>query len=195
MHPSRRSTAPRNHAQRRHDPPDARRRREPNDNEPLYHSLESGDPTIAHVLDFDTLEELRLLLDNGGDANERPLLHHAILRGRSIAHVRALLDAGANVRAVNEHGVSVFRFATAFGRADIVELLRDAGVDVVGTLSFASQDETTAEPAPRDFAGCARALLAHGVPMPNADDYSFSTEVSAVFDEPRFSTSVSASTS
>ena len=64
-----------------------------------------------------------------GDANERPWVHHAILRGRSIDHVRALFNAGADLRRTNEHGVSLFRFAQAFGRADIVELLRAAGVD------------------------------------------------------------------
>lgn len=277
----------------------------PDDNESLYHSLESNDSTItrlllragahvsgtnalARVLDFDKLDALRLLLDHGGDANERPLVHHAILRGRSIEHVRVLLDAGANARAVNEHGVSLFRFAAGFGRADIVELLREAGVDelldeaeefvaacargderaaramrsrtpdiirrltnrqlqtmpelastgnipavrtmlalgwpleiktawdatalnlavyrgdaemtelllsggadwrsehgyhsnVIGTLSFASQDETLAQPAPRDYVGCARALLAHGVPAPKEDAFSFSDDVAAFF--------------
>ena len=282
----------------------------PNDNESLYHSLETNDATIttlllragarvtgtnalAHVLDFDKLDELRLLLDNGGDANERPLVHHAILRGRSLAHVRALLDAGANPRAANEHGVSLFRFASALGRTDVVQLLRDAGINesldereefvaacargdersaramiartpdilsrltpsqlqampelastgnlaavrtmlavgwpleiktawsatalnlavyrgdsamanllldagadwrtqhgfkdnVIGTLSFASQNESMEDPAPRDYTGCARALLAHGVPAPNASgksDYTFSDDVTAVFDE------------
>ena len=277
----------------------------PDDNESLYHSLESNDSTItrlllragahvsgtnalARVLDFDKLDELRLLLDHGGDANERPLVHHAILRGRSIEHVRTLLDGGANARAVNEHGVSVFRFAAAFGRADVVGLVRDAGVDepldeteefvaacargderaaraflsrtpdtlarltktqlqtmpelastgnipavrtmlavgwpleiktawdatalnlavyrgdaemtelllgagadwrsehgyhdnVIGTLSFASQDVTLAQPAPRDYVGCARALLAHGVPAPKPDAYTFSDDVAAFF--------------
>ena len=277
----------------------------PNDNESLYHSLKTAEPTItrlliragarvtgtnalARVLDFDKLDELRLLLDNGGDANEKPLVHHAILRGRSIEHVRALLDAGANPRAVNEHGVSLFRFAHALGRTDVVQLLRDAGVDeplddaeqfvaacargderearailaripdifsrltimqlqampelastgnvdavrtmlalgwpreiktawdatalnlavfrgdaemtelllrngadwrtrhgfndtVIGTLAWASQSETIAEPAPRDYVGCARALLAHGVPAPDPSAYTFSDEVSALF--------------
>ena len=278
----------------------------PDDNESLYHSVESRDSTctrlllragarvsgtnaLGRVLDFDKLEDLRLMLEHGGSANECPWVHHAILRGRSIDHVRVLLDAGADMRRVNEHGVSLFRFAQAFGRADVVQLLRDAGVDepldeaeefvgacargdepsaramlertpdligqlthtqlqampelaatgnipavrtmlavgwprevktawdatslnlavyrgdvamtelllssgadwrarhgyndnVIGTLSFASQDEMIDGSAPRDYAGCARALLAHGVPAPSEDDYAFSADVTAVFD-------------
>jgi ankyrin repeat protein len=280
----------------------------PDDNESLYHSVETRDSTctrlllragarvtgtnaLGRVLDFDKLDDLRLMLEHGGDANESPWVHHAILRGRSIDHVQTLLEAGADPRRV-DHGVSLFRFAHAFGRADIVQLLRAAGVDepldeteqfvaacargderaaramlertpdlfarltrlqlrampelagtgniaavrtmlslgwprevqtawdatalnlavyrgdaamtellleggadwrtrhgyndnVIGTLSFASQDETTEQPAPRDYAGCARALLAHGVPVPSADDYAFSDEVTAIFDASR----------
>jgi len=281
----------------------------PNDNESLYHSLESSDSTITRmllqhgarvsgtnalgrVLDFDKLDDLRLLLEHGGDANESPWLHHAIMRGRSLAHIRALLDAGADMRRANDHGVSLFRFAQAFGRSDVVQLLRDAGIDeplddaeqfvaacargdertaramlertpdmvsrltsmqlktmpelastgniagvrtmlalgwprevktawdatalnlavyrgdaemaelllengadwrtphgyrsnVIGTLSFASQDEAMEQPAPRDYAGCARTLLAHGVPTPSEDEFSFSSEVTAIFDAAR----------
>jgi hypothetical protein len=56
------------------------------------------------------------------------------------------------------------------------------GDNVIGTLSFASQFEQMEPPAPLDYAGCARALLAHGVPAPSEEDYGFSEEVSAVFD-------------
>ena len=249
----------------------------------------NGTNALGRVLDFDKLDDLRLMLEHGGDANERPWVHHAILRGRSIDHIRALFDAGADMRRENEHGVSLFRFAQAFGREDVVQLLHEAGVDeplddaerlisacargdesaaramldrapsllrgltanqlktmpelasvgnitavrtmlalgwpreiktawdatalnlavfrgdaemtqlllengadwrtrhgyndnVIGTLSWASQNETL-EPAPRDYAGCARALLAHGVPAPRADDdYGFSDDVTAIFE-------------
>lgn len=278
----------------------------PNDNESLYHSVESRDSTctrlllragvrvngtnaLARVLDFDKPEDLRLMLEHGGDPNERPLVHHAILRGRSTQHIRLLFDAGADMRRANEHGVSLFRFAQAFGRADVVELLRAAGVDeplaeselfisacargderaaramlastpdlvsrlsarelqtmpelastgniaavrtmlalgwprevktaweatalnlavfrgdaemaelllssgadwrtrhgfndnVIGTLAWASREESMEEPAPRDYEGCARSLLAHGVPAPGADAYEFSDEVTAIFE-------------
>ena len=279
----------------------------PNDNESLYHSVESRDSActrlllragarvngtnaLARVLDFDKLEDLRAMLAHGGDVNERPLVHHAILRGRSIEHIRLLLDAGADTRRVNEHGVSLFRFALAFGRADVVDLLRAAGVDepldeselfvsacargdepaaramlastpdlighltarelqmmpelastgniaavrlmlalgwprevktawdatalnlavfrgdaemaellldsgadwrtrhgfndnVFGTLAWASREMPMEDPAPHDYEGCARTLLAHGVPAPDAGAYGFSDEVTAIFEE------------
>ncbi|MEP7088088.1 MAG: hypothetical protein ABI884_12355 [Gemmatimonadota bacterium] len=279
---------------------------DPNDNESLYHSVESRDSAcmrllldagvrvsgtnaLAHVLDYDKLHDLQLLLAHGGDVNERPLVHHAILRGRSIEHIRMLLDAGADIRKENEHGVSLFRFAQALGRTDVVELLRAAGVDeqlseedefvavcargderaarsiqsrtpnvlnrlslaqlqalpelagngnlaavrtmmavgwpvdvkvdwdatalnkavfvgdsamaelllengadwrarhgfgdnVLGTLSWASLAEEIDSQSLRDFVGCARALLAHGVPAPNGEEYAFSTDVTAIFD-------------
>jgi hypothetical protein len=281
----------------------------PDDNESLYHSVETSDSTctrlllragarvngtnaLGRVMDFDKLEDLRLMLEHGGDPNERAWAHHAILRGRSTEHVRALLDAGADARRQNEHGVSLFRFAHAFGREDVVRLLRDAGVDeqvddaeefvascargdeetaraivarvpdmlgrltqsqletmpalattgnitavramltlgwplevktgwdatalthavfrgdvamtelllssgadwraqhgfgdnVIGTLSWASREEPLDDSRTRDYVGCARALLAHGVPVPQQDAYMFSDEVTALFDSTR----------
>lgn len=281
----------------------------PDDNESLYHSVESANSTctrlllragarvsgtnsLGRVLDFDKLDDLRLMLEHGGDANERPWVHHALERGRSLAHVRALVDAGADLRRTNDHGVSVYRFAQALGRADVVELLREAGIEealsetdafvaacargdassaraalvripdmvarldehqlralpelaatgnltgartmlelgwpvdvkmgwsatalnhaafrgdasivelvldygadwrvkhayddtVIGTLSFASQMETMDTISPRDYVGCARALLAHDVPVPNPEDYSFSEQLTEFFDAER----------
>jgi ankyrin repeat protein len=252
----------------------------------------NGTNALGRVLDYDKLDDLRLMLQHGGDANEREWLHHAIMRGRSTEHVRALIDGGADVRRVNHAGVSVFRFAHGYGRTDIVAILRDMGVEetlsdaesfvaactrgderaaramlertpnllsslsalqlktmpelaatgnvaavrtmlalgwprevrtawdatalnlatfrgdaemvelllgygadwrarhgfgdnVVGTLSFASQDEATEAPATRDFVACARSLLAHGMPMPDEGRYTFSEELTTFFDERR----------
>ena len=279
----------------------------PDDNESLYHSVESRDPTctrllldagarvvgtnaIGRVLDYDKPDLLRLLLDHGGDARERPWIHHAILRGRSIEHIRILIDAGADPRATDHQGVSLYRWARTFGRDDVAALFREAGVEetlsveeefvaactradeaaardilraapdifsrltetqvqampglaalgearavrtmlavgwprevktawsatalnlavyrgdaemvgllldhgadwrtphgfgnnVVGTLSHASQAEDIEDPAPRDYAGCARALIAHGMPLPDEERYVFSAEVTEVFRE------------
>jgi ankyrin repeat protein len=273
----------------------------PDDNESLYHSVESRDPActkllldagarvlgtnaIGRALDYDKLELLNLLLRHGGDAREQPWIHHAILRGRSLDHVRALIEAGADLRATNGEGVSLYRWAQMHGRVDVVRLLHEYGVDeplseeeefvaactrgdeaaarailqrtadifprltnlqlqampqlaavgeigavrtmlslgwpreiktqwdatalnlavfqgdaamaallldagadwrtphgfgdhVLGTLSFASQADGVADPAPRDYVGCARALIDHGVPYSAFQQYEFSGPV------------------
>lgn len=273
----------------------------PDDNESLYHSVESADAActqllldagarvsgtnaIGRALDYDRIDRLMLLLRHGGDANERPWIHHAIERGRSLDNVRALLDAGADPEAKNGEGVSLYRMAQTHGRTDIVELLEARGItqalseeetfiaactrgdltaaeairqrapdiltrlterqlqampqlaavgsieavrtmlalgwprevktawqatglnlamfqgdaamlrllldegadwrtthgfgdNVIGTLSFASQAEDIGDPAPRDYIGCARALIEHGIPPAAFEGYSFSPEV------------------
>jgi len=273
----------------------------PNDNESLYHSVESADASctqmlldagarvsgtnaIGRALDYDRIDRLMLLLRCGGDAREGALLHHAIERGRSLDHVRALIEAGADPQAKDGEGVSVYRMAQMHGRSDIVKLLEARGIsqalsdeeafvaactrgdleaaralqarapdvlarlaerqlqampqlaavgniaavrtmlavgwprevktawqatalnlamfqgdaamvgllldegadwrtthgfgdNALGTLSFASQAEDIADPAPRDYAGCARALTGHGVPITAFEGYSFSPEV------------------
>ncbi len=118
----------------------------PDDNESLYHSVESRDSTctrllldagarvigtnaIGRVLDYDKLDILRLLLDRGGDATEQPWMHHAILRGRSIDHVRALVEAGADLRATNREGIGLYHWAQMFGRVDVVRLLDALGIE------------------------------------------------------------------
>ena len=227
-----------------------------------------------------------VLIDHGGDPNENVWLHHAILRGRSLEHIRLLFEAGGDIRAENREGVSVFRWAMLHGREDVVTWLRGLGVEerpsdeerfvaactrgdeaaarsiladhpdmlsrlskpqlrmlpqlagigaidavrtmlavgwprevkagwhatalnhavfqgdaamtrlimqagadwrtqhgfgdnVLGTLSFASNAEDIADPAPLDYVGCAEALVEGGVPVEAFDDYVFSSEVAA----------------
>ncbi|HMR31537.1 MAG TPA: hypothetical protein PKA13_05840 [Geminicoccaceae bacterium] len=276
---------------------------DPNDNESLYHSVESSDDTctrllldagarvigtnaIGRVLDFDRLDRLRLLLRHGGGAAaEHPWIHHAIRRGRSLEHVQALIDAGADLHATGHGGQGLYRWALLHGRTDVAALLRKHGLEeeledgdafvaacacgdepaaraiaartadifaeltdwqlrtlprlaaigdlravrtmlalgwprevraewdatalnlavfqgdaemarlllaqdadwrtphgfgdnVLGTLSFASRAEDIGDPAPRDYAGCARALLDYGVPPSAFQGYTFSTTVS-----------------
>ena len=276
----------------------------PDDNESLYHSIESPDSTctrlllqagarvngtnaMGRVLDYGKLQVLRLLLEHGGDANESRLLHQAILRGCSIALIQMLVDYGADLRAANCDGVTLYRYAQMHGRPDVVEILHKAGIEevltdeeqfvaacargdlaaahayqqkipdlfsrltpkqlqalpelagigdlravrtmldagwprevkaawdatalnlavyrgdarlaelllengadwrtkhgyggnVLGTLSHASQWDVEDPSAPRDYVGCARALLAHGVPVPD-ERYTFSEEVTDYF--------------
>ena len=85
--------------------------------------------------------------------------------------------------------------AASVGDAARVPLRLDHGADwrprhrfgdnVMGTLSWASRDEAIEAPATRDYVGCARALLAHGMPVPDEKRYSFSAELSLFFEEHR----------
>lgn len=279
---------------------------DPNDNESLYHSVEgpddgctrlllaagarvAGTNAIGRALDFDRLDLLRLLLRHAGEAVDGPSLHHAIRRGRSIAHVQALLDAGADPQAVDPDGGSLYRWALLHGRDDVAALLRAEGIEeplddgdafvaacalgdeaaaaairarvpdifaslddrrlqtlprlasignivavrtmlaqgwprevkaewdatalnlavfrgdaemarlllgqgadwrilhgfgdnVIGTLSYASRARDIADPAPRDYAGCAAALLDHGIPLATFRNHAFSAAVNACLD-------------
>lgn len=142
----------------------------PDDGESLYHSLDGGTGTctkllldagarvpgtnaLGRVLDFDRLDLLHLLLDHGGDPNEAPWIHHAIRRGRSLAHVTALLEAGADPEAVNAEGISLIRWAWMHGRADVAELLRAHGVE-----ASLSPEETFVSAAARGDLAAARAV-------------------------------------
>lgn len=282
---------------------------EPDDNESLYHSFEAPDSectrvlvergariggtnSVARALDYGKLEDLRMMLERDpGAAAERPVLYHAVMRGRSMEFIRLLADAGADLQARPEGGASVYRLAACFGRTDVMEFLRERGAEeplhpmeqfaaacarndetaarallaampdifarmpegilrvlpelaglgrhdavrlmlelgwprevksawdatalnlavyqgdarmaavlldygadwrtphgykdnVVGTLSHSSRNPPENPDGPRDFVGCARVLLEHGVPVPG-EEYCFSAEVEAVFDEAR----------
>mgnify|MGYP003700642135 CR=1 FL=1 len=124
---------------------------DPNDGESLYHSVDSvactrllleggarvtGSNALYRALDFDNLEALRILLENGGDPNEpwpgeaphecgHPLLW-AIRRRRSPANVRALLVAGADPAVKTASGASAHALAMRYGLPEVAALL-DAG--------------------------------------------------------------------
>ena len=49
--------------------------------------------------------------------------------------------------------------------------------NVVGTLSYASQNDPEDPAAPRDYVGCARVIVAHGVPFSELRRYVLSAEV------------------
>ena len=121
----------------------------PDDGESLYHAFEGDDLSCARllleagatrsgtnatfrILDVDRLDGLELLLSHGADPNERSSgldvpLHHAIRRRRSPAHIRALLEAGADPRARTSGGISAFVLAHRYGLTEVVALLGAAG--------------------------------------------------------------------
>lgn len=123
---------------------------DPNDGESLYHSLEDlasaalllkagarvgGSNALYRACDLDDPGAIRLLLANGGDPNEpargpptsrfgRPLAW-AIHRRRSVAHVAALLDAGADPRATTPAGVDMVRLARDHGLGEVAAMLAE----------------------------------------------------------------------
>ncbi|MEV1171221.1 hypothetical protein AB0J09_22685, partial [Nonomuraea sp. NPDC049784] len=80
------------------------------DEDAFYHACEQSDTAfldllyrpgyerlVAHKLDFEDAAGVRWFLDRGADVNACRALHHAIARGRGIAILTMLLDAGADV--------------------------------------------------------------------------------------------------
>jgi ankyrin repeat protein len=119
-----------------------------NDGESLYHSCEDPDPSLpctralleagtrvegsnalAKILDVDNLAGLQLLLSYAkhGDPDLGRILHWAIYRGRSAAHVQAILDAGADPKALSAHHQDAFHNAANFGLPEVMRLLKGDG--------------------------------------------------------------------
>ena len=119
-----------------------------NDNESLYHSIDdprpelpctrllleagtrvAGTNALAKVLDFDNLGGLKMLLAHTehGDPDLGRILHWAIYRGRSAAHVRALLDQGADPRSLDSHRQDARHHAASSGLPEVLRLLEEGG--------------------------------------------------------------------
>lgn len=155
---------------------------DPNDGESLYHALESRDCTrllleagarvsgsnaLYRVLDLDDVVALRLLLDHGGDPNEAvsagpggrftaPLLW-AIRRRRSLAHVQALVAAGAVPTAVTSDGIDAPTLAGRYGLVEVARWL----VDAAGGSAAATADGARPSSTREDWlAACARGDVA-----------------------------------
>ncbi|HUA01827.1 MAG TPA: hypothetical protein VMB02_15940 [Candidatus Aquilonibacter sp.] len=115
---------------------------DPNDNESLYHSVESPDLTctrllldagarvegsnaVAHALDYGDAERLQLLLAHTKSLREHDshALPHAVYRGQPLEAIRMLLDKGAGPTPTGHDAVSAYRFAMLYGRPDVAELL------------------------------------------------------------------------
>ncbi|GJE26004.1 hypothetical protein [Methylobacterium organophilum] len=124
----------------------------PNDGESLYHSLEepectrlllkagarvAGTNALYRALDLADAEPLRLLLAHGADPEESPPglptsawgtpLLWAIRRRRSLAHVEALLAAGADPSARTPDGTGALVLARRFGLPEVAARLEQAG--------------------------------------------------------------------
>jgi len=128
---------------------------DPNDGESLYHALGSlectqlllaagarvsGTNALHRVLDMDDLPALQLLLAHGADPNESlggsppgaaPLLW-ALRRRRSLAHVQALVAAGADAAVGTAEGTPAHIQALRYGLPEVAAFLR--GVLGVGDI-------------------------------------------------------------
>jgi ankyrin repeat protein len=147
----------------------------PNDNESLYHSMESKDLTctrmlleagakvdgtnaIGHALDYDRPEAVRLLLQYGGNAghpgaSDYPIFH-AIRRGRSIEHIQMLLNGGADKNVRNAHGKTPYQFALLYGQPKTAALLQDPAM----ADALSPEDAFVAACARGDHQGVAKYL-------------------------------------
>jgi ankyrin repeat protein len=134
---------------------------DPNENESLYHSVESNDLTctrllldagarvegsnaVAHALDSADLEWLKLLLAHTKSLREHDshALAHAVRRGRSIEVIQMLLDKGADPTPKGHDATSAYRFAMLYGRPEVARLF-----DEQGHGTALSEDDMFAQPA------------------------------------------------
>jgi len=120
--------------------------------EVLYHTSEFRDTTclkmlleakphplcvsycIARVMDFENPEAVDLFIAHGADPNfripwaeHRTQLHHAVVRGRSGAIVEKLIDAGADISAKDDLGLTAYQYAVRFGREDVQHVFEKTG--------------------------------------------------------------------
>jgi hypothetical protein len=124
----------------------------PNDTESLYHASEWPDNAslklllearpkpewvsycLAHKLDFEDYEGVKLYLDHGADPNfvtpfgERwTRLHHAIERGRSAKIVELMVQRGGDLSIRDVRGHTPYALAVRLGRSEVAKILRDHG--------------------------------------------------------------------
>jgi ankyrin repeat protein len=123
---------------------------DPDDGESVYHSTEAESPEclralldhgaathtndLAHALDEERLEHVRLLLAHGADPNEGAIVAHAVRRGRGPDFLRLLAEHGADL---DRPGGETWRGAVPLrtpyqhailrGRADQAETLAELG--------------------------------------------------------------------
>jgi ankyrin repeat protein len=144
----------------------------PNDGESVYHSVEAVDPAclglllehggnpsdgLAHALDFDRLEPVRMLLEAGADASGNVLVH-AVRRGRGPEFVQLLVAFGAPVDQPGGEGFrrdsparTPYQHAVLRGLIDVAETLASLGADVAVTDEDLAVAALRALPASPDY--------------------------------------------
>ncbi len=125
---------------------------------------------LMYAAAYGTLDTMRLLLDNGADANARNAGNATALMWAvaDVAKVRLLVDRGADVNAVSTSGrTALFLAALSDGSAEVVKLLlaRGANARVVDGL----QMTTLVAAASGNDAATVRQLIEAGVDVNAAD--------------------------
>ena len=89
---------------------------------------------MGRALDFENPEAVALYLSHGANpdfripwAENSTHLHRAVKNGRSAGIITALLDAGADVSAKDDRGLTAYQYAVRYGREDIQHLLEKLG--------------------------------------------------------------------
>ncbi|MGZ6696137.1 MAG: ankyrin repeat domain-containing protein [Solirubrobacteraceae bacterium] len=150
---------------------------EPHFGDALYHSVEARDPActrllleagakprgsaaLAHALDYERPEHVRLLLERGAARDDAPVLVHAVRRGRDLATIRALLDAGAEIdrrggewSTPPEHWRTAYSNAVLRNRDDVAALLAERGAQTAiehgdRAVAAVARGERPPEPLP-----------------------------------------------
>jgi ankyrin repeat protein len=126
-------------------------------------TLSAAEAPLTDVVRSGDVRAIRAALQtsdvNRPDADGSTALHWAVHRD-AVEVVKLLVDAGANVKAVNRYGVAPLTLACTNGNAAIVEQLLRAGADPHTT---AADGETALMTAARTGkVDVVRALLAHG---------------------------------
>ena len=107
------------------------------EHEPPFWHICHALPQALHFADEAGEAMVRLLLAAGADPNwtmgsmgfDGNCLHEAIMLGRDVDTVQALLTAGAQVAFVDRDGRVPLQLAVALNRSDIATLLRENGAD------------------------------------------------------------------
>jgi ankyrin repeat protein len=147
-----------------------------------------GKNALKHMLDWEGLEGVRLLLDAGADPNEvnergETALHWAVWRGRSPAAITVLLDHGADINQRRNDGRTAYAIAVVSGQAEVAELLKARGADTllsaldqfvatggkagdaIGLVAAKGSERLLPDLTASHRTEAVRALLAAGIPL------------------------------
>jgi ankyrin repeat protein len=153
---------------------------DPDDGESLYHATESpstaclelllahgamtsGTNALAHALDDERLEHVRLLLEAGADPNEHAHVAHAVRRGRGPEFVRLLAEHGADPARPggetwrgNVPLRTPYQHARLRGRDDVADTLAELGASTAidpadAAVESLARGERPTTPLPESF--------------------------------------------